>query len=148
MGILITTVLDKALFTGGIMDIIRDLEKGLMKKEITDFKVGDTVKVSVRIKEGDKTRSQAFEGIVIARKGSGIKETFTVRHISFGEGVERVFQLYSPHIDSIKLIKKGKVKRARLYYLRGRIGKHTTVEEERKTAKNPANVVVGTESVS
>ena len=130
------------------MDIIRELEKDLMKKEITDFKVGDTVRVAVRIKEGDKTRSQAFEGIVIARKGSGIKETFTVRHISFGEGVERVFQLYSPHIDSIKVVKKGKVKRARLYYLRKRIGKHTTVEEEREVAKKPTDVVLGTEGVS
>jgi len=130
------------------MDIIRELEKDLMKKEITDFKVGDTVKVAVRIKEGDKTRSQAFEGIVIARKGSGIKETFAVRHISFGEGVERVFQLHSPHIDSIKVVKKGKVKRARLYYLRKRIGKHTTVQEEREVAKNHTNVVLGTEGVS
>jgi large subunit ribosomal protein L19 len=130
------------------MDIIRELEKDFMKKEITDFKVGDTVKVAVKIKEGDKTRSQAFEGIVIARKGSGLKETFTVRRISFGEGVERVFQLHSPHIDSIKVVKKGKVKRARLYYLRKRIGKHTTVEEEREAAKGQANVVLGTEGVS
>jgi large subunit ribosomal protein L19 len=130
------------------MDIIRELEKDFMKKEITDFKVGDTVKVAVRIKEGDKTRSQAFEGIVIARKGSGLKETFTVRHISFGEGVERVFQLHSPHIDSIKVVKKGKVKRARLYYLRKRIGKHTSVEEEREIAKDRTNAVLGTEGVS
>mgnify|MGYP003394901389 CR=1 FL=1 len=130
------------------MDIIRELEKDFMKKEITDFKVGDTVKVAVKIKEGDKTRSQAFEGIVIARKGSGIKETFTVRHISFGEGVERVFQVHSPQIDSVKVIKKGKVKRARLYYLRKRIGKHTTVEEEREVAKNQADVVLGKEGVS
>ncbi len=130
------------------MDIIRELEKDFMKKETTNFKVGDTVKVAVKIKEGDKTRSQAFEGIVIARKGSGIKETFTVRHISFGEGVERVFQVHSPQIDSVKVIKKGKVKRARLYYLRKRIGKHTTVKEEREAAKNPADVVLGTESVS
>ena len=130
------------------MNIIRELEKDFMKKEITVFKVGDTVRVAVRIKEGDKTRSQAFEGIVIARKGSGIKETFTVRHISFGEGVERVFHMHSPHIDSIKVVKKGKVNRARLYYLRKRIGKHTTVEEEREVAKNPADVVLGTESVS
>ena len=130
------------------MDIIRELEKDFMKKEITDFKVGDTVRVAVRIEEGDKTRVQAFEGIVIARKGSGIKETFTVRHISFGEGVERVFQLYSPHIDSIKVVKKGKVKRARLYYLRKRIGKHTTIKEERGAAKDRANAEVGTESVS
>jgi len=130
------------------MNIIRELEKDFMKKEIIDFKVGDTVKVAVRIKEGDKTRSQAFEGIVIARKGSGLKETFTVRHISFGEGVERVFQLHSPHIDSIKVVKKGKVKRARLYYLRKRIGKHTTVEEEREVAKDRTNVVLGTEGIS
>ncbi|MCX5692802.1 MAG: 50S ribosomal protein L19 [Candidatus Omnitrophica bacterium] len=130
------------------MNIIRELEKDLMKKEITVFKVGDTVRVAVRIKEGDKTRSQAFEGIVIARKGSGIKETFTVRRISFGEGVERVFHMHSPHIDSIKVVKKGKVNRARLYYLRKRIGKHTTVEEEREAAKNPADVVLGAESVS
>ena len=130
------------------MDIIRELEKDFMKKEITDFKVGDTVRVAVMIEEGDKTRVQAFEGIVIARKGSGIKETFTVRHISFGEGVERVFQLYSPHIDSIKVVKKGKVKRARLYYLRKRIGKHTTIKEEREAAKDRANAEVGTESVS
>jgi len=130
------------------MDVIRELEKDFMKKEITDFNVGDTVKVAVRIKEGDKTRSQAFEGIVIARKGSGLKETFTVRHISFGEGVERVFQLHSPHIDSIKVVKKGKVKRARLYYLRKRVGKHTSVKEEREVAKDSANVVLGTEGVS
>mgnify|MGYP003394569487 CR=1 FL=1 len=130
------------------MDIIRELEKDFMKKEIPDFKVGDTVKVAVKIKEGDKTRSQAFEGIVIARKGSGIKETFTVRHISFGEGVERVFQVHSPQIDSVKVIKKGKVKRARLYYLRKRIGKHTTVEEEREVVKNQADVVLGKEGVS
>ncbi|HAZ11049.1 MAG: 50S ribosomal protein L19 [Candidatus Omnitrophota bacterium] len=130
------------------MDIIRELEKDFMKKGITDFKVGDTVKVAVKIKEGDKTRSQAFEGIVIARKGSGIKETFTVRHISFGEGVERVFQMHSPQIDSVKVIKKGKVKRARLYYLRKRIGKHTTVEEEREVVKNQADVVLGKEGVS
>ena len=133
---------------GGIMDIIRELEKDLMKKEITDFKVGDTVKVSVRIKEGDKTRSQAFEGIVIARKGSGIKETFAVRHISFGEGVERVFQIHSPHIDSIKVVKKGKVNRARLYYLRKRIGKHTTVEEEREVAKSQPDAGLGEKGVS
>jgi len=130
------------------MDIIRELEKDFMKKEITDFKVGDTVKVAVKIREGDKTRSQAFEGIVIARKGSGIKETFTVRHISFGEGVERVFQVHSPQIDSIKVIKKGKVKRARLYYLRKRIGKHTKVEEEREVAKSQTDVVLGKEGVS
>jgi large subunit ribosomal protein L19 len=131
------------------MGIIREIEKDFMKKEkITDFKVGDTVKVAVRIKEGDKTRSQAFEGIVIARKGLSIQETFTVRHISFGEGVERVFQLHSPFIDSIKVIKKGKVKRARLYYLRKRVGKKTAVQEEREVIKSPADVSLGEKSVS
>jgi len=130
------------------MDIIRELEKDFMKKGITDFKVGDSVRVAVKIKEGDKTRSQAFEGIVIARKGSGIKETFAVRHISFGEGVERVFQVHSPQIDSIKVIKKGKVKRARLYYLRKRIGKHTSVKEEREVVKSETDAGLGEKSVS
>jgi large subunit ribosomal protein L19 len=129
------------------MDKIAELEKDFMKKDVADFKVGDTVSVAVKIKEGDKTRLQAFEGIVIARKGSGIKETFTVRHIAFGEGVERVFQLHSPHIDSIKLVKKGKVKRARLYYLRKRVGKHTAVEEQRASEKE-ADAVLGREGVS
>jgi len=130
------------------MDIIRELEKDLMKKDVTDFKVGDTVRVAVKIKEGDKTRNQAFEGIVIARKGSGIKETFTVRHISFGEGVERVFLIHSPQIDSIKVVKKGKVNRARLYYLRKRVGKSTSVEEEREVVKGRENAGLGEKSAA
>ncbi len=130
------------------MDIIRELEKDFAKKELADFKVGDTVKVAVRIKEGDKTRTQAFEGIVIARKASGMRETFTVRHISFGEGVERVFQAQSPFIDSVKVVKKGKVNRARLYYLRKRIGKHTAVEEERDVTKSQADAGLGEKGVS
>lgn len=130
------------------MNIIRELEKDLMKKDVTDFKVGDTVRVAVKIKEGDKTRNQAFEGIVIARKGSGIKETFTVRHISFGEGVERVFLIHSPQIDSIKVVKKGKVNRARLYYLRKRVGKSTSVEEEREVIKGPADAGMGEKSAA
>ncbi|MDP2921947.1 MAG: 50S ribosomal protein L19 [Candidatus Omnitrophota bacterium] len=130
------------------MDVIRELEKEYMKKETGDFKVGDTVSVAVKIKEGDKTRLQAFEGIVIARKGSSIKETFTVRHISFGEGVERVFLIHSPQIDSIKVVKKGKVKRARLYYLRKRVGKHTSVEEEREAIKGQTDAVLGEKGVS
>jgi large subunit ribosomal protein L19 len=113
------------------MNRISELEKGFMKKDITDFKVGDTVKVLLKIKEGDKTRLQAFEGIVIARKGSAIKETFTLRRISYGEGVERIFQLHSPLIDSILTVKKGKVRRAKLYYLRKKIGKASKVEEAR-----------------
>jgi large subunit ribosomal protein L19 len=130
------------------MDIIRELEKDFMKKDVADFKVGDTVKVAVKIKEGDKTRSQAFEGIVIARKGSGAKETFTVRHISFGEGTERVFFIHSPQIDSIKVAKKGKVNRARLYYLRKRVGKGTSVEEERDIVKPQANADMGEKGIS
>ena len=103
-----------------------------MKKDIPSFNIGDTVKVFVKIKEGDKTRLQAFEGTVISKKGDGMKETFTVRRISYGEGVERVFQLHSPLLDSIKVIKKGKVKRSKLYYLRSKVGKRMKVEEEKK----------------
>ena len=112
------------------MDKILELEKGFMKKKTPAFEVGDTVRVFVKIKEGEKTRLQAFEGIVIAKKGASVRETFTVRRISYGEGIERVFQLHSPLIDSISVVKKGKVKRAKLYYLRKRVGKHTKVEEE------------------
>ena len=112
------------------MNKIMELEKELMKKDIPDFKVGDTVKVFIKIKEGDKTRLQGFEGIVIAKKGAGLRENFTVRRISYGEGVERVFQLHSPSIDSISIEKRGKVKRAKLYYLRKKVGKRTKIEEE------------------
>ncbi len=112
------------------MNKISEIEKELMKKDIPDFNVGDTVKVFVKIKEGDKIRLQVFEGIVIARKGAGIRESFTVRRISYGEGVERLFQLHSPLIDSIAVVKKGRVKRAKLYYLRKKIGRETRVEEE------------------
>lgn len=116
------------------MNKIKDLEKDFMKKNVPDFNVGDTIKVFVKIKEGDKTRLQAFEGIVIAKKGSGVRETFTVRRISYGEGVERVFQLHSPLLDSISVVKKGKVKRAKLYYLRKKIGKGAKIEEAREDA--------------
>ena len=129
------------------MDIIREIEKEFMKKDVPDFKVGDTVKVSVKIKEGDKVRLQAFEGITIARKGSGTRETFTVRHISFGEGVERVFQLHSPLIDSIKAVKKGKATRAQLYYLRKKVGKHASIEEER-TSNKTKDAPLGKEGIS
>lgn len=129
------------------MDKITELEKGLMKKEVPAFGVGDMVKVFVRIQEGDKTRLQGFEGIVIAKKGSGIKETFTVRRISYGEGVERIFQLHSPAVDSVSVVKKGKVKRAKLYYLRGKVGKHTKVEEKRE-GEEARDVPVGEEGLS
>ncbi len=114
------------------MNKISEIEKDFMKKNVPMFNVGDTLKVSIKIKEGDKTRLQAYEGTCIAKKGSGVRKTFTVRRISYGEGVERVFQLHSPIIDSIKVVKKGKVRRAKLYYLRKKIGKRTKIEEERE----------------
>jgi large subunit ribosomal protein L19 len=101
-----------------------------LKKDIPQFNVGDTVDVLVKIIEEGKARAQTFEGIVIAKKGSGIGETFTVRKISYGEGVERVFPLHSPSIEKIVLVKKGDVKRAKLYYLKKKIGKETKVEEK------------------
>lgn len=100
------------------------VEKGHLKKDIADFKVGDNVKVHVRITEGDKTRIQVFAGKVIARRGSGTRETFTVRRISYGEGVERIFPLHSPMIEKIEVVKKAaKIRRAKLYYLRKKVGK-------------------------
>jgi large subunit ribosomal protein L19 len=101
-----------------------------LKKDIPEFRVGDTIDVLVKIVEEGKTRAQAFEGVVIARKGSGLGETFTVRKISYGEGVERVFPLHSPSIEKIVVAKKGDVKRAKLYYLKTKVGKETKVEEK------------------
>ena len=114
---------------------ISEIEKDFIKKEVPKFKVGDTVKVFVKIKEGEKTRLQGFEGIVIARKGSSVRATFTVRRVSYGEGIERVFQLHSPLINSVDVVKKGKVRRSKLYYLRGKVGKKTKIEEEREERK-------------
>ena len=99
-------------------------------KTLPDFAPGDTVRINVRISEGDKERIQAFEGLCIARSGDGINENFTVRKLSFGEGVERVFPLHSPVIESIELRRKGKVRRAKLYYLRGRTGKRARIAEK------------------
>ncbi|MCX5716124.1 MAG: 50S ribosomal protein L19 [Candidatus Omnitrophica bacterium] len=109
---------------------MRSVEAGGLKKTIPDFNVGDTVSVHVKIVEDEKTRIQAFEGIVIARKGSGLRASFTVRKISFGEGVERIFPVHSPSIDKITVVKKGSVNRAKLYYLRGKVGKATRVDEK------------------
>lgn len=105
------------------MNKLRELEEAQMKKDIPEFKIGDTVKVGVKIKEQDKFRTQYFEGILIGRKGAGLRETVTVRRISFGEGVERVFQIHSPMLDKIRVVKKGDVRRAKLFYLRKRVGK-------------------------
>lgn len=111
------------------MDAIKVVEEGY-KRDLSPFRVGDTVKVSMRVKEGDKERVQAFEGIVIGRKGSGIRETFTVRKISYGIGVEKIFPLHSPLINKIEVIKLGDVRRAKLYYLRNRKGKAAKVKEK------------------
>jgi len=113
------------------MGIIEDIEKKYMKKDISDFNVGDTVKVFAKIVEAGKERLQAFEGVVIKRQGGGIRENFTVRKIVDGVGIERTFPLHSPKLERVKVLKKGKVRRAKLYYLRKRIGtKATRVKEE------------------
>ena len=116
------------------MNLIAQLEKEQMdklsaNKDIPDFGPGDTVLVNVKVIEGDKSRVQAYEGVCIGRAGSGLNESFTVRKISYGEGVERVFPLYSPMIDSIKVVRRGKVRRAKLYYLRGLRGKKARITE-------------------
>lgn len=108
-------------------DKIKIIEDSQLRKNTPDFDIGDTVKVMTKILEGDKVRLHPFEGIVIAKNGSGIKTTFTVRKVSFGEGIERVFPLNSPAIEKIEIVSKGKVKRAKLYYLRGKVGKETKV---------------------
>ena len=115
------------------MDKIKLIEQEYTKKEVPQFNVGDTVRVLVKIPEGpDKVRLHPFEGVVIAKQGSGIKQGFTVRRVSYGEGIERVFPLYSPSIERIEVIRSGKVKRAKLYYLRGKVGKRATKIEERE----------------
>ena len=103
-----------------------------MKEQLPAFNIGDTVNVAVKIREGDKERIQNFEGTVIARKGGGVAETFTVRRISYGVGVERVFPLHSPNVAGITVVRKGRVRRAKLYYLRGRVGKAAKVKEALK----------------
>jgi len=116
------------------MNLIQQLEKEQVAKltagkQIPDFAPGDTVQVNVKVIEGERARVQAYEGVCIGRSGSGLNESFTVRKISYGEGVERVFPLHSPMIDSIKLVRRGKVRRAKLYYLRGRRGKSARIAE-------------------
>ncbi len=109
---------------------IRLVEKDHMKKELPVFDVGDTVRVSISVKEGDKARSQIFEGIVIAKKGGAIAKNFTVRKMVFGEGVEKVFFLHRPTLEKIEVVKKGRTRRAKLYYLRKKVGKSTKIEEK------------------
>jgi len=118
------------------MDIIRALEQEGMKKNLPNLKIGDYVKVNVKVKEGNRERIQAFEGTIIAMRGGGIRKTITVRRLSFGIGVERVFPVHSPKVDSIVIIRRGKVRRAKLYYLRNRVGKGARVKEDIGASKD------------
>ena len=122
------------------MNLLKQLEqeqitKLTANKEIPDFGPGDTVIVNVKVVEGERSRLQAYEGVCIARSGGGINQSFTVRKISYGEGVERVFPLYSPMVDSIKVVRRGKVRRAKLYYLRGLRGKKARITEKQDHAE-------------
>jgi large subunit ribosomal protein L19 len=130
------------------MNLIQTIEaeniaKFLENKKIPDFRPGDTLKVGVKVVEGERTRVQNYEGVCIARSNKGMGSNFTVRKISFGEGVERVFPLYSPNVDSIEVVRKGAVRRAKLYYLRGRTGKSARIAERRDT--RPAKGTAATE---
>lgn len=111
------------------MDLISAVEKEQIRKDIPDFRPGDTVRVYTKVVEGGRERIQVFEGIVIARKGGGLRETFTVRKVSYGVGVERIFPLNSPRIDKIEVVRKGRVRRAKLYYMRKLKGKAARIKE-------------------
>jgi len=111
------------------MELIKAIEAEQLRTDIPDFNVGDTVKVMVKVVEGTRERLQAFEGTVIARKNGSTRETFTVRRVAYGVGVERTFPVHSPKIGSIEIVRRGRVRRAKLYYLRGRIGKAAKVQE-------------------
>lgn len=111
------------------MNLVIEIEKSMMRTDLPDFRAGDTVAIHYKIKEGDRERIQVFEGVVIAKKGGGVRETFIVRKVSYGVGVERIFPLHSPLIDKIEVKRKGKVRRAKLYYLRGRSKKASRIRE-------------------
>jgi len=113
------------------MSLIGAVEEGL-RREVTDFSIGDTVRVFVKVVEGDKERIQPFDGVVIARKGSLTRETFMVRKISFGVGVEKIFPVHSPAVDKIEVLKRGRIRRAKLYYLRGKKGKAAKIREKER----------------
>ena len=112
------------------MDALKIISQGSIKSELPQFNIGDTVRVSVNIREGEKERIQMFEGTVIARRGSGVAETFTVRRVSYGVGVERVFPMHSPNVRGVQVIRQGKVRRSKLYYLRDRVGNAAKVKEK------------------
>ena len=112
------------------MDFVKEISAGMLKTEVPELKIGSTVRVHVRIKEGDKSRIQVFEGTIIARNNSGIAETFTVRRVSYGVGVELVFPVHSPNVEKVETVRNGRVRRAKLYYLRDRVGKAAKVKEK------------------
>lgn len=114
------------------MDIIKEVEKQYMKEEVPSFSPGDTVRVHVKVVEGGRERTQVFEGVVIRRQGSGLRETFTVRRVTYGIGVERIFPVHSPVVSRIEVVKRGRVRRAKLYYLRRRTGKAARIRERRQ----------------
>ena len=114
------------------MDALKIISQASLREEVPQFNIGDTVRVDVNIREGERERIQQYEGTVIARKGSGISETFTVRRVSYGVGVERVFPLHSPNVKAVKVVRRGRVRRAKLYYLRNRVGKAAKVKEQLK----------------
>jgi len=119
------------------MDLLRAVESSQMRSDLPSFRPGDTVRVHVKIKEGDKFRIQVFEGLVIAQKSNGISSTFTVRKVSSGYGIERIFPIHSPIIEKLEVMKSGKVRRARLYYLRGRRGKAARLKEVGRVERSP-----------
>ena len=122
------------------MDLQRAVDNSQLRTDIPRFRSGDTVRVHVKIKEGDKYRIQVFEGVVIAHKNNGISSTFTVRKVSFGYGIERIFPLHSPIVEKLEIVKSGKVRRSRLYYLRGRRGKAARLKEVGRTERAPEGV--------
>jgi len=113
------------------MDLIYNIESEYLKEDLPEFKSGDTVKVNVKVIEGNRERIQTFEGVIIAANGAGVNKTITVRKLSFGVGVERIFPVHAPIVDSIEVVRKGKVRRSKLYYLRDRVGKSAKIKEDR-----------------
>lgn len=113
------------------MNLLKSVEQEYLKKELPSFRAGDTVRVYVKVIEGTRERTQMYEGTVIRRRGSGLNETFTVRRVSYGVGVERTFPVHSPRLDKIEVVRRGRVRRARLYYLRERVGKAARIRERR-----------------
>lgn len=132
------------------MNTLQEFAQSQIKKEVPKFQAGDTLRVHVRVVEGNKERIQIFEGVCIARHNAGVSSSFTVRKVSYGEGVERIFPLFSPRLDKIEVARRGDVRRARLYYLRGRSGKDTRIREKRDNrdlaARNAAKTAAKSEA--